>query len=126
MYSLSRARVVLVVSEHEDGGGAEGLCERGSRRLLAGVAARRPRDIPHRHDDLVAGAASVQGVGDGDDVVMVHVVVLVEVVVLVVLVVLVEVPAGCAVVGVVGVPGAAGPGDDGFGLGVLTQRWTLM
>jgi hypothetical protein len=37
----------------------------------------------------------------------------------------VGVPGGCGTVGVVGVP-ADGTGDDGLGLGFLTQRWTLM
>ena len=49
-----------------------------------------------------------EGVGDGDGAVVV------------------VVPGGCGVVGVVGVPARGGAGDDGFGLGVLTQRWTLM
>jgi hypothetical protein len=35
------------------------------------------------------------------------------------------VTGGCDVVGVVGVPAGGGTGDDGFGVGVLTQRRTL-
>jgi hypothetical protein len=74
------------------------------------------------------------GGGGGGAVVVVVVealvVVVVEALVVVVVVVvsdgMVGVTWGCDVVGVVGVPGAAGTGDDGFGLGTLTQRWTLM
>ena len=61
MYSLSEPVVVLVVSEHKDGGGVEGLRERRSRRLLAGVAARRPSDIPRGHDDRVAAGPAAGG-----------------------------------------------------------------
>jgi hypothetical protein len=38
----------------------------------------------------------------------------------------VGVTGGCDVVGAVGVPAGGATGDDGFGLGVVTQRWTLM
>ena len=54
---------------------------------------------------------------------------MVVVVVVVVLVVVVAgtvgVTGGCDVVGVVGVPAGGETGDDGFGVGVLTQRRTL-